>query len=46
MLITLLDIVTQDQSIQPDPDIIIMKLANVIRKIKALKAFFIKFEDI
>ena len=46
MLVTLLDTATQDQSIQPGPDITIMELANVIRKIKALKALFTKFEDI
>lgn len=46
MLITLLDTAIQDQSIQPGPNITVLELANVLRKIQTLKALFIQFEDI
>ena len=46
MLITLLDTAIQDQSIQPSPNLTILELENVLRKIKTLKALFMKFEDI
>lgn len=46
VLITLLDTAIQDQSIQPGPNITVLELTNVLRKIKTLKALFIQFEDI
>ncbi|KAL9099016.1 MAG: hypothetical protein Q9163_005423 [Psora crenata] len=46
VLITLLDTAIQDQSIQPSPKITVMELADLLRKIKTIKALFMKFEDI
>ena len=46
VLITLLDTAVQDPSIRPSPDITVMELADILRKVKTLKALFIKFEDI
>ena len=46
MLITLLDTAIRDQSIRPSPNITVMELANVLKKIKTLKALFMEFEDI
>lgn len=46
MLVTLLDTAIQDQSIKSSPNITVLELANVQRRIKTLKALFIKFEDI
>ncbi|KAL8924983.1 MAG: hypothetical protein Q9172_002412 [Xanthocarpia lactea] len=46
MLITLLDTAIEDKSIQPSPKITVMELTDVLRKIKTLKALFMKFEDI
>ena len=46
MLITLLDTAIQDQSIQPSPKITVLELADVLKKIKNLRALFMKFEDI
>ncbi|KAL9124814.1 MAG: hypothetical protein Q9217_005900 [Psora testacea] len=46
VLITLLDTAIRDQSIQPSPNITVMELADVLTKIKTLKALFMKFEDI
>lgn len=46
MLITLLNIAVRDQFIRPDSTITVMELADVLTKIKALKAFFMKIEDI
>lgn len=46
MLITLLDTAIRDQSIRPGPNITVMELADVLTKVKTLKALFMKFEDI
>ena len=46
MLITLLDTAIQDQSIQPSPKITVLEVADVLKKIKNLRALFMKFEDI
>ena len=46
MLITLLDTAIHDKSIQASPKMIVMELTDVLRKIKTLKALFMKFEDI
>ena len=46
MLITLLDNAIRDQSIRPSPTISVMELAEVLTRIKTLKALFLKFEDI
>ena len=46
VLITLLDTAIRDHSIQPSPNITVMELADVLKKIKTLKALFMKFEDI
>ncbi|KAL2039804.1 hypothetical protein N7G274_007204 [Stereocaulon virgatum] len=46
VLIALLDTAVQDQSIQPSPDITVMELADILRKVKTLKSLFIKFEEI
>ena len=46
VLITLLDTAIRDQSVQPGPNITVMDMANIITKIKTLKALFVKFEDI
>ena len=46
VLITLLDTAVQDPSIRPGPDITVMELADILRKVKTLKALFVKFEDI
>ena len=46
MLITLLDTAIRDQSIPPSPTITVMELADVLTKIKTLKALLMKFEDI
>ena len=46
MLITQLDTALQDQSVQPSPNLTVMELTNVLRKIKTLKALFKQLEDI
>ena len=46
MLIMLLDTAIRDPSIQPSPNITVMELADVLTKIKTLKALFIRFEEI
>ena len=46
VLITLLDTAIRDQSIRPSPNITVMELADVLKKIKSLQALFLKFEDI
>ena len=46
ILITLLDTAVQDPSIRPSPATTVIELADVLRKVKTLKALFIKFEDI
>ncbi|KAG8531627.1 uncharacterized protein KY384_003258 [Bacidia gigantensis] len=45
VLIILLDTAIRDQSIRPSPNITVMELADVLKKIKTLKALFMKFED-
>ena len=46
VLITLLDTAIRDQFIEFGPTITVMKLTDVLTKIKTFKALFMKFEDI
>ena len=46
VLIALLDTAIRDPSIRPSPNITVMELADVLTKIKNLKALFMDFEDL